>query len=61
MIDLFDIIISFELSVLSFSLRLYDITLLKNCSTMHIPAHLKHRVEWTDPHEKTFWLAVFYN
>jgi cupin 2 domain-containing protein len=25
-----------------------------------IPAHVRHRVEWTDPKEKTVWLAVFY-
>jgi len=25
-----------------------------------IPAHVKHRVEWTDPEQKTVWLAVFY-
>jgi len=25
-----------------------------------IPAHKKHRVEKTDPHQKTFWLTVFY-
>lgn len=25
-----------------------------------IPAHRKHRVEWTSPEEKTVWLAVFY-
>lgn len=25
-----------------------------------IPAHRKHRVEWTTPDEPTFWLAVFY-
>lgn len=25
-----------------------------------IPAHARHRVEWTDPEEKTVWLAVFY-
>ncbi len=25
-----------------------------------IPAHKKHRVEWTDPKQKTVWLAVFY-
>jgi cupin 2 domain-containing protein len=25
-----------------------------------IPAHLKHRVEWTTPDEPTVWLAVFY-
>jgi cupin 2 domain-containing protein len=25
-----------------------------------IPAHQKHRVEWTKPDEPTVWLAVFY-
>lgn len=25
-----------------------------------IPAHQKHRVEWTTEEEKTVWLAVFY-
>jgi cupin 2 domain-containing protein len=25
-----------------------------------IPAHQKHRVEWTSPDEPTVWLAVFY-
>jgi cupin 2 domain-containing protein len=25
-----------------------------------IPAHRKHRVEWTTPEEPTIWLAVFY-
>ena len=25
-----------------------------------IPAHKKHRVEWTSKTEKTIWLAVFY-
>jgi len=27
---------------------------------IHIPAHRKHRVEWTTPNEPTVWLAVFY-
>ena len=26
----------------------------------NIPAHKKHRVEWTMPNEPTIWLAVFY-
>ena len=26
-----------------------------------IPAHQKHRVEWTKPGEPTIWLAVFYD
>lgn len=25
-----------------------------------IPAHRKHRVDWTDPDTETIWLAVFY-
>jgi len=25
-----------------------------------IPAHRKHRVEWTSPDEPTVWLVVFY-
>ncbi|MGA1869751.1 MAG: cupin domain-containing protein [bacterium] len=25
-----------------------------------IPAHRKHRVEWTDPDEETIWLAIHY-
>jgi cupin 2 domain-containing protein len=25
-----------------------------------IPAHCKHRVEWTDPIVETIWLAVYY-
>ena len=27
---------------------------------MNIPAHRKHRVEWTTPDEPTIWLAVHY-
>jgi cupin 2 domain-containing protein len=27
---------------------------------INIPAHHKHRVEWTSPDEPTVWLAVFY-
>jgi len=26
-----------------------------------IPAHTRHRVEWTDPDQDTVWLAVFYD
>jgi len=28
---------------------------------VNIPAHRKHRVEWTTPDEPTIWLAVFYD
>lgn len=27
---------------------------------VHIPAHTRHRVEWTTPDEPTIWLAVHY-
>ena len=27
---------------------------------INIPSHKKHRIEWTDPENKTIWLAVFY-
>ena len=27
---------------------------------LQIPAHTKHRVEWTDPTVETIWLAVFW-
>lgn len=27
---------------------------------INIPAHTKHRVEWTTPDEPTIWVAVFY-
>jgi cupin 2 domain-containing protein len=28
---------------------------------VNIPAHKKHRVEWTTPDEPTIWLAVFFS
>ncbi len=27
---------------------------------VHIPAHKRHRVEWTDSEQKTVWLALHY-
>lgn len=27
---------------------------------INIPAHRRHRVEWTTPDQPTLWLAVFY-
>jgi cupin 2 domain-containing protein len=27
---------------------------------INIPSHTRHRVDWTDPHRKTVWLAVHY-
>lgn len=36
-------------------------TELKPGDFVNIPAHRKHRVEWTTPAEPTIWLAVFYS
>ena len=29
-------------------------------SFVNIPAHQRHRVEWTDPNEPSVWLAIHY-
>jgi cupin 2 domain-containing protein len=34
---------------------------LKPGDYIYISAHKKHRVEWTEPHEKTIWLAIHIN
>jgi cupin 2 domain-containing protein len=33
---------------------------LKPGDFLHIPAHQKHRVEWTTTTESTIWLAIHY-
>src|SRR5262245_31311480 len=33
---------------------------LKAGDWINIPAHSRHRIEWTTPSEKSMWLAVFY-
>jgi cupin 2 domain-containing protein len=33
---------------------------LKAGDSLNIPAHRRHRVEWTTSDEPTIWLAVFY-
>jgi cupin 2 domain-containing protein len=33
---------------------------MKPGDVINIPAHHKHRVEWTTPQEPTIWLAVHY-
>lgn len=33
---------------------------MKTGSFINIPAHRRHRVEWTDPQQPTIWLAVHY-
>ena len=37
-----------------------DLVLLEPGDWVDIEAHVRHRVEWTDPKQKTVWLAVFY-
>lgn len=27
---------------------------------VNIPAHCRHRVEWTDPDQETIWLVIYY-
>jgi len=34
---------------------------LKPGDHLLIPAHRRHRVEWTDPEEKTVWLALHFS
>lgn len=33
---------------------------LKQGDFINIPAHKKHKVEWTDPDIETIWLAIHY-
>ena len=33
---------------------------LKRGSHLNIPAHMRHRVEWTLPGKRTVWLAIHY-
>jgi cupin 2 domain-containing protein len=37
-----------------------DVVELSAGSFLLIPAHRRHRVDWTDPAEHTVWLAVHY-
>ncbi len=37
-----------------------EVSKMKPGDFINIPAHRKHRVEWTTPETKTVWLAVFY-
>lgn len=34
---------------------------LKPGTYLHIPAHRRHRVEWTDPAQPTIWLAIHHS
>ena len=37
-----------------------ETVILKPGDYIHLPAHLRHRVEWTDPTTETVWLALYY-
>ena len=37
-----------------------NIIVLREGDFINIPAHLKHRVEWTDKNQETVWLALYY-
>jgi cupin 2 domain-containing protein len=37
-----------------------DVLTLETGDHVTIPAHRRHRVEWTDPSQPTVWLAVHY-
>ena len=37
-----------------------DTVVMRPGDWINIPAHGKHRVEWTDPNQDTVWLAVHY-
>lgn len=37
-----------------------EIVVLKPGDYLNIAAHVRHRVEWTDPDCETIWLAVHY-
>ena len=36
------------------------IRVMRPGDALHIPAHLRHRVEWTESGMKTIWLALHY-
>lgn len=37
-----------------------ELIILKPGDHLHLPAHIRHRVEWTDPTQETIWLALHY-
>ena len=37
-----------------------DVIVMGPGDYLEIPAHVRHRVEWTDPEEDTIWLAIYY-
>ena len=37
-----------------------EVRVLRPGDYLLIPAHCRHRVEWTDPEQKTVWLALHF-
>lgn len=37
-----------------------EVIVLKPGDYLNLPAHVRHRVEWTDPTIETIWLALHY-
>ncbi|MCK5544382.1 MAG: cupin domain-containing protein [Desulfobulbaceae bacterium] len=37
------------------------VVIMKPGDYVEIKAHVKHRVDWTDPEEETVWLAIHYS
>ena len=37
-----------------------QVIIMKSGDYVHIPAHRRHRVAWTDPSQPTIWLALHY-
>jgi len=37
-----------------------EVVVMGSGDYVHIPAHKRHRVEWTDNEQKTIWLALHY-
>ncbi|MER3447746.1 MAG: hypothetical protein C4291_13335 [Candidatus Dadabacteria bacterium] len=37
-----------------------EVCMMKPGDYVHIPAHRRHRIEWTDANQKTVWLALHY-
>lgn len=37
-----------------------EIVVLKPGDYVLLPAHFRHRVEWTDPEEETIWMALYF-
>jgi cupin 2 domain-containing protein len=37
-----------------------DVLHLQPGDFVHLPPHLRHRVEWTDPAQDSIWLAIHY-